>query len=64
MLKPATGRGRPGPPMPKASSSSAPPSPEMRSMRWEDVYLIYDATAKRRSEGPRPNVPRHALQAF
>ena len=31
---------------------------------WEDVYQIYDASERRWTQGPRPLVTRHGLEAF
>jgi Kelch motif/Galactose oxidase, central domain len=65
ILNPAVARWRRGPSMPRAIEllGVAVVGDQIHAV-WEHVYLIYDASTARWSQGPRPRVPRHALQTF
>jgi Kelch motif len=65
ILSPTAGRWRRGPFLPKALEllGAAAVGDQIHAV-WHDVYLIYDAGSRRWRAGPRPRVPRHALQAF
>jgi len=65
ILDPRTGRWREGAAMPKPMEllGAAVVGDQIHAV-WESTYQIYDAGTGRWSQGPRPNVTRHALQTF
>lgn len=65
ILDPAGGRWRRGPAMPKPMEllGVAAAGDEIHAV-WESTYQVYDAGTGRWSDGPRPLVARHALEAF
>ena len=59
------GRWRRGPAMPRPMELlGAAVADDRIHAVWDEVYQVYDASERRWSQGPRPLVTRHGLEAF